>query len=230
MTALFTLYGSPISTYYNKVKIALIELGCQFSEVGVMPGASSWPGPTSPSGKIPWLHHGDQAVYESQAIIEYLDETRAAGLASLFGSTPLQRARCRELIQYIELYLDAPMQEVYQSVFWRKPMAAGLLPNTLEKLAGGLSMLERRAMLTPWLVGDYFSHADAAAWVHLSTIRWALAIAGHKHYLQEQAPVLANYLDHLAQRQSIVQIEADRRAESTRIKAARSQAAVAGGA
>lgn len=225
MKALFTLYGSPISTYYNKVKIALVELGCPFSEVAVMPGEGNWPGCGSPSGKIPWLQHGTHGVYESQAIVEYLDELRAPGLASLFGDHALQRALCRELIQYIELYLDAPMQPVYQAVFWARPMAADLLPNTLDKLAAGLRIIERRAVLSPWLAGERFTHADAAAWVHLSTMCWALAIAGHKTYLQEQAPALTDYLARLADRPSIVQTEADRRAESARIKAARSQSA-----
>lgn len=218
------LYGSPISTYYNKTKIALIELALPFEENEVMPGAGNWPESGSPSGKIPFLHHGNEGIYESQSIIEYLEDIRDTGTPSMFPSNAVQRARCRELILYIELYLDAPMRPIYQSVFWGKTMPAGLLETTLEDLKKGFQILLRRASLNPWLCGSEFTHADSAAWVHLSTITWALSIAGHKTFVQEQAPVLTDYLQRLAERPSIVQVDADRREASRRIKAQRAAA------
>lgn len=220
----FYLYGSPISTYYNKVKIALIEQKHLFEEIAVAPGQGNWPETGSPSGKIPYLRHGDHYVYESQSIIEYLEDVRGPQVESLFPEDAAERARCRELIQYLEQYLDAPMRPIYQSVFWGKPMAEGLLERTLEELKKGLTVVLRRADFTPWLCGDKFSHADSAAWVHLTTIRWALAIAGQKTFFQEHAPQLEPYLQQLSERPSIQQIEADRRQESQRIKAERAAA------
>lgn len=218
------LYGSPISTYYNKVKIALIELGHPFEEIPVMPGAGHWPESGSPSGKIPYLRHGDQYVYESQAIIEYLEDIREPMAPSLFPGEVLQRAQCRELIQYIEQYLDTPMRPIYQSVFWGKEMPAGLLDKTLEDLKKGLTIVLRRTSLDPWLCSGRFTHADIAAWVHLSTIQWALAIAGHKTFFQQHAPQLGPYLQQLAERPSIERSEADRKETSRRIKAERAAA------
>jgi len=224
MPALLQLYGSPISTYYNKVKIALIELGLPFEEIEVMPGAGQWPDSGSPSGKIPFLRHGDGQVYESQAIVEYLEDIRAAGSPTLFPLEPLQRAQCRELILYLELYLDAPMRPVYQSVFWGKEMPAGQLERTLQELEKGFRLLLLRTGLDPWLCGESFSHADSAAWVHLSTIQWALALAGHKTFVQDHAPELSGYLQRLSERPSVIQAEADRREASRRIKAERNAA------
>lgn len=218
------LYGSPISTYYNKTKIALIELALPFEENEVMPGAGTWPESGSPSGKIPYLRHGDDYIYESQAIIEYLEDIRAAGSPSMLPVGAVQRARCRELILYIELYLDAPMRPVYQSVFWGKVMQPGLLEATLEDLKKGFQILLRRTSLDPWLCGGEFTHADSAAWVHLSTIQWALAIAGYKTFVQEAAPTLTDYMQRLAQRPSILRVEADRKEASRRIKAERAAA------
>lgn len=218
------LYGSPISTYYNKVKIALIELDHPFEEVQVLPGSGQWPESGSPSGKIPYLRHGDHFVYESQAIVEYLEDIREPTAPSLFAREALLRAQCRELIQYIEQYLDAPMRPVYQSVFWGKEMPAGLLERTLEDLQKGLTVIQRRALVDPWLCGGEFTHADSAAWVHLSTIQWALAIAGHKTFFQQHAPELGAYLQRLAERPSIERVEADRREASRRIKAERAAA------
>lgn len=224
MPASLHLYGSPISTYYNKVKIALLEYGLPFEEIELAPGAGQWPEQGSPSGKIPFLRHGNDFVYESQAIIEYLEETVGSGTSSLFPTQALDRAHCREIILYLELYLDAPMRPIYQSVFWGKEMPAGLLERSLEEVERGLLLLKRRAILDPWLCGAAFTHADSAAWVHLTTIQWALAIAGHKTFVNERAPWLSDYLATLAQRPSIERVEADRRETSKRIKAQRAAA------
>lgn len=224
MPASLHLYGSPISTYYNKIKIALIELALPFDEIELMPGAGQWPASGSPSGKIPFLRNGADHVYESQAIVEYLEDIRATGAPSLFPPDPLGRALCRELILYLELYLDAPMRPVYLSVFWGKEMLEGQLERSLQELDKGLRTLLRRARLDPWLCGKDFTHADAAAWVHLSTIQWALAIAGHKTFVQDRAPELSAYLQRLAERPSIERTESDRREASRRIKAQRAAA------
>ncbi|HLU00831.1 MAG TPA: glutathione S-transferase family protein [Burkholderiaceae bacterium] len=224
MTATLGLFGSPISTYYNKVKIALLEFGLPFEEIELAPGAGQWPGTGSPSGKIPFLRHGDQGIYESQAIIEYLEDIRNATTPSLFPADPVDRARCRELILYLELYLDTPMRPVYQSVFWGKDLAADSLQHAIEAVEAGLALLMRRASLDPWLCGTQFTHADCAAWVHLTTIQWALALAGHKGFVQERAAALTDYLERLAERPSIARVEADRREASRRIKAERAAA------
>lgn len=224
MSTTLQLYGSPISTYYNKIKIALLELGAPFEEIELVPGAGQWPETGSPSGKIPFLRHNGQGVYESQAIIEYLEETRGADTPSLFPDDALGRALCRELILYIELYMDAPMRPVYQSVFWGKEMPAGQLERSLEEVEKGLQVLLRRAAFDPWLCGSRFTHADCAAWVHLTTIQWALAIAGQKTFVQDRAPALAGYLARLSERPSVARAEADRKEASRRIKAQRAAA------
>jgi len=224
MTATLRLFGSPISTYYNKVKIALLEYGLTFEEVELAPGAGHWPDTGSPSGKIPFLRHGDHGIYESQAIVEYLEDVLDPSSPSLFPAEPVERARCRELILYLELYLDAPMRPVYQTVFWGKELAADGLQRAMDAVESGLAVLMRRASLDPWLCGREFTHADCAAWVHLTTIQWALAIAGHKGFVQQRAPALADYLTRLAERPSIASVEADRRETSRRIKAERAAA------
>lgn len=224
MTATFRLFGSPISTYYNKVKIALLEYGLPFEEVELAPGAGQWPASGSPSGKIPFLQHGDQGIYESQAIIEYLEDIRGTSTPSLFPASAVDRARCRELILYLELYLDAPMRQVYQSVFWGKELAEGDLQRAMDSVETGLTTLMRRASLDPWLCGKVFTHADSAAWVHLTTIQWALALAGHKDFVQSRAPALTDYLARLAEHPGVARVEADRREASRRIKAERAAA------
>lgn len=225
MTESLRLFGSPISSYYNKIKIALIELQLPVEEVPWLPGAGQWPESGSPSGKIPFLLAGGQAIYESQAIIEYLEDSNKSTQLSLFPADALQRAHCRELIQYIELYLDGPARAIYPAAFWGKKMEPAILDQTLQQLEHGLVILRRRGDLDQWLCGTQFSHADAAAWVHLSTIRWALSIIGKKDFLQTRLPDLGNYLERLSERPSIQQVEADRREASRALKEQRAATA-----
>ena len=167
MSSRLRIFGSPISTYYNKIKIALIELDLPFEEVPFMPGAGNWPESGSPSGKIPFLHTAEGNLYESQAIVEYLEDIRPQASVSLFPGNPIERARCRELIQYIELYLDAAARPVYPAAFWGAQLNQDVLAAALENLEKGLRTLGRRADLEHWLCGEHYTHADAAAWVHL---------------------------------------------------------------
>lgn len=219
------LYGSPISTYYNKVKIALLEFGCSFAEVSYAPGEDHWPQGGSPTAKVPFLHWDGQGVYESQTIIEFLEDQRGADTPTLFPVDPLERARCRELIQYIEQYLDASARVLYPSVFWGKPMPDDAIETAKSGLLRGMRALSRRADFSTWLCGPSFTHADAAAWVHLSTINWALARAGVKGLLLECEPALEAYLARLAERPSIRQTEQARREAAERMRAARQASA-----
>lgn len=215
------LYGSPISTYYNKVKIALLEFGWAFEEVEYTPGRDDWPQGGSPTAKVPFLHWNGQGVYESQTIIEFLEDQRGADTPSLFPADAFERARCRELIQYIEQYLDASARVLYPSVFWGQPMPDDAVASAKAGLERGMRALSRRADFSAWLCGDACTHADAAAWVHLSTINWALARAGEKGFLLACEPALEAYLARLAERPSVRQTEQARLAAAERLRAAR---------
>lgn len=215
------LYGSPISTYYNKVKIALLEFDWAFEEIEYAPGEDRWPQTGSPTAKVPFLHWDAQGVYESQNMVEFLEDQRGNDTSSLFPDEAFERARCRELIHYIELYLDASARVLYPSVFWGQAMPPDALESAKTGLARGMQALSRRASFDDWLCGTQFTHADAAAWVHLSTIRWALSRVNEPNFLFECEPALAAYLQRLAQRPSVQRTEQDRRAAAERLKAAR---------
>ncbi len=211
MSETLRLYGTPISTYFNKVKIALIELELPFEEIETMPGRLNWPDTGSPAGTVPYLKNGDDTVYESQVIIEYLEEIRPANSPSMYPSDPLDRARCRELIQYLEIYMDTPARPLFKAAYWGKELPVGALDAALPQFERGLTALARRANFSPWLCGDQFTHADAVAWVHLATLRHALSLLGHTGFLETKLPQLGPYFEALSNRASIQRVDADRR-------------------
>jgi glutathione S-transferase len=96
MTAAFTLYGSPHSQFTYKVALMLRLSGQRFSfryvsfQKGMQKTAefralSRW-------GQVPVLTHGDRALCQSNAILEYLAET----LGAFDARDPETRQRVRE--------------------------------------------------------------------------------------------------------------------------------------
>lgn len=211
MTQAIRLYGTPLSNYYNKVKIALLEQNRPFEEILVRP-TDRWP-EGSPTGKVPYLETPDGClVFESQAIIEYLEETRGQA-PSLYPVDAVERARCRELISYLELYLELPARRLYGAAFWGATLAPGLAEEVTADVARGLVYLARRADFLPWLCGHDFTHADVAAWAHFATMQRALQFVGAADLLQDVLPSLADYLQKLVDRASVQRTQADLRVE-----------------
>lgn len=68
---MLTLCGFPISNYYNKVKLALLEKGVPFNEE-VVPVYSTQDAvlAASPLAKIPYIRTPQGGLCESQAIME----------------------------------------------------------------------------------------------------------------------------------------------------------------
>ena len=212
MSSLLRLHGTPLSNYYNKVKIALLEQGRAFEEVHAMP-ADLWPQAGSPTGKIPWLQTPDgHCLHESAAIIEYLEDTRGDA-PSLFPVHPVDRARCRELVQYLELYIELPVRDLYGAAFWGATLETGQADRAIQQAEKGLKFLARRASFEPWLCGDTFSQADATAWAHLTTVQRALHFVGAHELMAAALPALPAYLEKLATRPSIARVIDDIRLE-----------------
>src|SRR5512145_1755985 len=98
---MLTLCGFAASNYYNKVKLALLEKGAPFTEEQVFPSGNEDTLRLTPMGKVPFLRLSDGGLSESQAIIEYLEQIQPE--PPLYPKDVLARAKCRELIQFIEL-------------------------------------------------------------------------------------------------------------------------------
>lgn len=203
------LHGSPLSNYYNKIKIALLEMEIPFSEHARRPHTGTWPAEGSPSGKIPYIETADGSIYESQVILEYLEDTRPG--ASRYPGTPAARAHCRELIAYLELHVEAAARPLYQAAYWGGEVLPTTRARAIEALRAGLVALERRALFAPYLCGTEYSHADGVAWVHLNTVARTLKILEEAAVVHEHLPAIVPWMVRLGERPSIRQVEQDRR-------------------
>ena len=85
-----TIYGPPHSTYLRSARLALEEKGVDYA---LEPVEFKSPAhfDLHPFGRVPILRHGDFQLYESMAIMAYVDETFDG--PALAPSEPRQRAR-----------------------------------------------------------------------------------------------------------------------------------------
>lgn len=75
------VHGSPFSTYARTVRMALVEKGVDYELNPLVPGTEECQ-KLHPFGKVPIFQHGDFTLWESLAIVRYIDE--------VFEGTPLE--------------------------------------------------------------------------------------------------------------------------------------------
>jgi glutathione S-transferase len=96
--AKLTLISHHLCPYVQRAAIALAEKGVPFERVYVdLADKPDWFKALSPLGKTPVLLVGDEAIFESAVILEYLEDTQPN---PLHPRDPLARAGHRALIEY----------------------------------------------------------------------------------------------------------------------------------
>jgi glutathione S-transferase len=146
------LISSHLCPYAQRAAIALAEKSQPFERVYVdLSNKPEWFQAISPLGKVPLLAVGDDVVFESAVILEYLEETI---VPRLHPSEPLRRADHRAWIEFGSAILNDI------AGFYRAPDS-----DSFEKkrilLEERFARLERRLAAKPWFDGASFSLVDA---------------------------------------------------------------------
>lgn len=101
MTKPLTLISFNLCPFVQRAAIALHEQGREYDIRYIdLQNRPDWFKAISPLGKVPVLKVGEAAVFESNVILNYLDETCSEDI-QLFASDPLARAQQRMWIEYI---------------------------------------------------------------------------------------------------------------------------------
>jgi glutathione S-transferase len=108
----------------------------------------------NPRQKVPAIVDDGFALYESSAIVEYLEDKKP-GTAPLFSADIKERATQRRLIREADNYFSEPMEEVYVAIMEKKP--AGEIAAHVEKTR--IEMARWASLPT----GDYLVGALSAA-------------------------------------------------------------------
>jgi glutathione S-transferase len=203
------LCGFPVSNYYNKVKLALLEKGVLFEEVLVYPSGDAAVASHSPMGKVPFIFDDGLVLSESQAIIEYLEDVYPE--TPLYPRDAARAAKVREIIEVMELYLELPARRVYAEAFFGGKVAEDIKREASVQLGKGVAALARLVRFGPFIAGPEFSYADCAALAHLPLVAAAgRAVFGAE--VLDEVPGVRDYLGYVRARPAAQTVEADRRA------------------
>lgn len=152
MTAPLKLISHKLCPYVQRAVIALAEKGVPFERIDIdLANKPDWFLKLSPLGKTPVLVVGQHAIFESAAILEYLEETQ---VKPLHPRDPLVRAEHRGWIEFGSTVLGdiAGLYSATDEVAFKAKAA---------QLEQRFARLEARVAAEPWFDGAEFSLVDA---------------------------------------------------------------------
>jgi glutathione S-transferase len=210
------LCGFRISNYHNKVRIALLEKGIAFEEdENVKPSQKDEYLAKSPMGKVPYLEVDGTRLRESSAILEYLEDTYPHN--PLLPKDPIERARVRELVVFIELHMELVVRRMYCGLFFGGSISDETRAQVEKDIAKGVRALKAIARFDPYIAGGELTIADCAAFVHLPLVTLVTKTAFGRDFL-EDIPQVKPYLKMLGERPAFAKVTEDRKAATAAAK------------
>ena len=193
------LHGAAISNYYSKVRISLLEKGVEFEEVLAAPSQDETYLAKSYMGKIPCLEHNGEFIFESAAMIEYIEEVFSE-TPSLYPENALERARCRELLNITDLYIDLPLRPFFDDVVNEQTRPASeRWPKALKTVEKAAGALQRLVKFKPFAMGEQLTYADCSAFATWTIPGRMVVVTGDKNPL-ESIDGFSEYLKMLGER------------------------------
>jgi glutathione S-transferase len=202
----FNVYGIPGSPFLRSVEIGLQEKGLDYELHAIAPGEHKQPDYLArhPFGRIPAFEHDGFAVYETQAILRYLDDVFPA--PPLTPGNPAARARMNQLIGIIECYYfpkaAAPIgfNRIIGPRLLGIPSDESAITEAMPMARTCFAEFERLIDDKPYLTGETFSLADIMLGAQLDLI----CEAPEGRELIEETPRLGGWLKRMVERQSFI--------------------------
>jgi glutathione S-transferase len=110
-------------------------------------------------GRLPVLRDNDYVVFESLAILYYLD--RKYPDPPIFGRTPEESGVIMRVICEYQSYTEPPLKQILSALQQRnerKPDDG--ITEAMHRVAGEARTIEQRLARSDWVVGESFSAAD----------------------------------------------------------------------
>jgi len=162
----FVIHSIPGSPFGRAVLLALEEKGARYRLAPVAPGTFRAPEHLArhPFGRVPAIDHGDFRLYETQAILRYID--RVLPKPALTPADPPSAGRMDQLMNINDWYLFQGVASVigFQRVVG--PRLMGLTPDegaisaAMPKAQTVFAELARQLDTNEYFAGDLISLAD----------------------------------------------------------------------
>ena len=113
----------------------------------------------NPRHRVPTIVDGDFVLYESNAIVEYLDEAYPGRGQPLFPGDVKNRALIRRLIMEVDSYFDKATDELTTQAFNTKPEER----DEAKIAAGRKEVMDEYALFTKAMRGEFLAGSLSAA-------------------------------------------------------------------
>ena len=171
----FVIHGIAGSPFVRAVLMALEEKGLPWRLQPLAPGASKGPEHLArhPFGRVPAVEHGDFLIYETQAVLRYIDRVQPS--PSLTPADPKTAARMDQIMGVNDWYLfahaSAPIgfpRVVAPRIGF--PADTSKIPDALPRAQVCFGELARLLGDQPFLAGEALSLADLMVAPQLSLL------------------------------------------------------------
>ncbi|MFT5277167.1 MAG: glutathione S-transferase [Glaciecola sp.] len=152
------LYGFDVSNYYNMIKLAMALKGIEYEAVITYPNQTPEYLAICATGKVPALSTDEGVLVETNVIMEYLDELSPE--CPLISGSAYERAKIRELMKIVEIYIELPARRCHTEAFWGVPVHEQTKKEVKRALLNGIQAVSRAASFSPYIAGDKISAAD----------------------------------------------------------------------
>ena len=188
------IYGVSPSSFTRTARLACHEKGIDYELVPTFPGQM---GALNPFQKIPAITHGDMTLFESTAILRYLDRTFPG--PKLWPQESRQAALCDQWVSAVNDSLVNSALRFLANHFGFLPVPQEMADMYLAKARDVVPVFDRQLGQSRYLVGDSATAAD----LFLAPIVYNFpAIPGLKE-IGEAAPSLARWMRDISARPSM---------------------------
>ncbi|MBV9522809.1 MAG: glutathione S-transferase family protein [Alphaproteobacteria bacterium] len=205
-----TIYGPNFSTYVRSTRLALEEKPAAYalSEVAMMQGAHKAEGflKRNPFGKVPAFEHDGLTLYETAAIIRYID--RVFPGASLQPKDAKLLARMDQVIGIVDSFAYPC---IIGKLVWQRivtPMTGGaadeaVIKDGIPQIRLCLSEFARILGDAPWFGGDRVSLGD----LHLAPVFAYMTMTPESTDLLKPHQRLASWWERISARDSMAKTQ-----------------------
>ena len=143
-------------------------------------------------GRVPVVKDGDYVVFESLAVLLYLD--RKYPDPPLFGSSPEEAGVIMRVICEYQAYAEEHLNRIV-SAFLSRPQSVrpDELAESMHVVASEARSLEARLAKSDWVVGESFSAADIVIYPGLQILLRALGKPEARDFSSRFLPLEVNY-------------------------------------
>ena len=188
------IYGVPPSSFTRTVRLACHEKGIDYELVPTIPSEM---GALNPFQKIPAITHGDLTLYESTAILRYLDRTFPG--PKLWPAESRQAALCDQWASAVCDSLVNSALRYLANHFGFLPVPQEMADKYLAKARDVVPLFDRQLGQSRYLVGEGATAADLFL---APVVFYFPAIPGLKE-IGEASPNLARWMRDMSDRPSM---------------------------